>query len=86
MFPTAAVKVFGIQNGGYIFTIMLFFIPLSSISGFLIVQFGKGYISWHTVYWIAAALTAINLVLLYFFEDKEKISKATKNFQKHNEV
>ena len=65
---------------------MFFFIPASSIAGFLIVQFGKGYISWHTVYWIAAALTAINLVLLYFFEDKEMISKATKKLQQLQEM
>lgn len=86
MFPTAAVKLFGIQNGGYIFTIMFFFIPASSVAGFLVVQFGKDYISFATVYWIAGALTAINIVLLYLFDDSEMISKATRELHQIQEL
>ena len=80
MFPTAAVKLFGIQNGGFLFTIMFFFIPLSSIIGFLIIQFGQDYISFEAVYQIAAGLSGLNLVLLYFFNENEIISRATKKY------
>jgi len=37
MFPTVAAKIFGIQYGGQIYTIMFFFIAFSSTLGFLIV-------------------------------------------------
>lgn len=86
MFPTAAVKLFGIQNGGYIFTIMFFFIPASSIAGFLVIQFGKNHISFETVYWIAGVLTAINIVLLYLFDDSEMISRATQELHQIQEL
>ena len=78
MFPTAAVKLFGIQNGGQIFTIMFFAIPLSAMIGFIIKHFGKEYISYETVFLIATALIAINIALLYFYEDAEMISQKTK--------
>ena len=36
-FPAACVKIFGIQHGGQIFTIMFFAIPISSLASFFIV-------------------------------------------------
>jgi len=38
MFPTVAVNIFGVTNGGQIFTIMFFAVPLSSNFGFLMVH------------------------------------------------
>jgi len=83
MFPTAAVKLFGIQNGGQIYTVMFFFIPASSILGFLIVHFGKNYISFESVFLISGFLTFINIVLLYYFEDGEMKSKKTLEYEKN---
>jgi hypothetical protein len=48
---------------------MFFAIPISSIIGFLIIEFGKEFISFEAVYQIAGGLTAINIVLLYFFNE-----------------
>ena len=60
-----------------IYSIMFFFIAASSISGFFIVQFGKNYVSNQTMFMISGAFTAMNMVMLYFFDDSEMISKAT---------
>jgi nitrate/nitrite transporter NarK len=38
MFPTAGASIFGVANGGQIFTIMFFTVPLSSNFGFLMVH------------------------------------------------
>ena len=76
MFPTVAAKIFGIQYGGQIYTIMFFFIAASSILGFLIVEFAKS-VSHQAMFFIAAAFTAFNILLLYYFIDEEMISKAT---------
>lgn len=40
MYPTACVKLFGIQEGGQIFTVMFLITPLSSLLGLLIVETG----------------------------------------------
>jgi hypothetical protein len=37
MFPTLAVKLFGIENGGQIFTLIFFAVPISSIMSFILV-------------------------------------------------
>jgi len=85
MFPTAAVKLFGIQNGGQIFTIMFFAVPASAIAGFLVIHFGKGYISTSSVFIIGSVLTAINIVLLYFYKDTEMVSNKTNELRKIRE-
>ena len=77
MFPTAAVKLFGIQNGGQIFTIMFFAVPLSSMAGFVIEHFGKSFISIEAVFLIGSLFTFLNMILLYYFDDSEMISKKT---------
>ena len=65
-FPAAAAKIFGIKNGGHIYTIMFFANCISSYISFLMVYFGMGY---KAIFTIAACLTASNMVLLYFFDD-----------------
>jgi hypothetical protein len=39
VFPTATVNIFGIKNGGFIYSIMFGVIPLTSLVSFSIVQF-----------------------------------------------
>jgi hypothetical protein len=85
MFPTAAVKLFGIQNGGYIFTIMFFAVPTSAMVGFLIDYFGKSYISFEAVFLIGSFLTALNMILLYIYKDEEMISQKTLDIRKIQE-
>ena len=63
---------------------MFFFIPASSIVGFLIVHFGRHYISFESVFLISGVLTFVNLILLYFFDDKEMKSKKTIEYEKNN--
>ena len=70
-FPAACVKIFGIQNGGQIFTIMFFAIPISSLTSFFIVEFGKDSIDPQTIFVCASVLTVINMIQLYFFDDRE---------------
>ena len=71
MFPTLCVEIFGIQNGGQIYTFLFFFIPFSAITGFILNEFGKKFISSQIVYFIAGGLTCLNFVLLYFFDEKK---------------
>ena len=41
-FPAAAVKLYGIQEAGKIFTISFFAVPLSSMLGFVLAHLVKG--------------------------------------------
>jgi len=66
MFPTACVNIFGIVNGGFVYSMMYCFIPLTSLASFAIVQLGVDY---PIVFYIGAALTAMNMVLLYFVDE-----------------
>ena len=66
IFPTAAAKIFGIVNGGQIFTIMFLIIPVSSMISFMLVELK---VSSETIFYVAAAVTSINMVFLYFFDD-----------------
>lgn len=70
MFPTAAVNIFGIENGGQIFSIMFQANSCSAIASFVVVQLTKENKNNHAVFNIAGILTAINFVLLYFFDDQ----------------
>lgn len=76
MFPTVTAKIFGIQFGGQIFTMMFFFISLSSTSGFLLANYVKQ-IDHQTMFYIAGGLTLLNIILLFFLEESEMVSKAT---------
>ena len=66
MFPTACVNIFGIVNGGFVYSMMYCFIPISALLSFGIVQLGVDY---PIVFYIGAVMTALNLVLLYFVDE-----------------
>ena len=76
MFPTACVKLFGIQQGGLIFTVMFLITPVSSLLGLLIVETGGKNVN-ELVFFVAGALTLTNIILLYFYKDEEIKSKET---------
>ena len=69
-FPAAAVKIFGMEKGGQIFTLMFFSVPLSSLSGFALVQMGDS-VSPKTIFFVGALMTLLNIVLLMIFDDQE---------------
>jgi hypothetical protein len=66
-FPACAVKIFGIAEGGKIFTICHFAVALSSLAGFFL----KKYIREAFIFIVAATLTFINIVLLLLFDETE---------------
>ena len=74
MFPTVAVNIFGVENGGQIFTYMFFCVPLSAISSGLVVTYLQSYIGTYNIFNLSGALTLINLILLHFLSE-EKIKK-----------
>jgi hypothetical protein len=53
---------------------MFFAVPASAMAGFFIEHFGKAYFSFEGVFLIGSALTALNIVLLFFYKDEEMIS------------
>ena len=69
IFPVTAVKIFGIQNGGKIFTIMFFAVPLSSNFGLLMVKVVQQYIGPANIFRVAGCMSLINFVLLYYFDE-----------------
>ena len=68
MFPAAAVKIFGMVNGGQILSIMMFAQPMSSLASY---GFVAANVDYPTVFYIGAALTVVNMITLYFFDDSE---------------
>lgn len=68
-YPALSSKVFGVQYAGEIFTIIFMVIPASSALSFLLVQFGKDSVSPQSIFWIAAAFSAANIVLTYFLDE-----------------
>ena len=71
MFPAAAMRIFGLAYGGQIYSIMFFANAFSSIASFLIVFFGGDKVSPRTIFLLSAALTLVNMISLYFFDDTE---------------
>lgn len=63
MFPTAAVNIFGVQNGGQIFTYMFFCVPLSAIASSCVVNYDE-IIGTENIFYLSGLLTLINLILL----------------------
>lgn len=78
MYPTVTAKIFGIQFGGQIFTIMFFAISVSSTVGFIVAH-NIDDSQLDVVFYISAGLTLINIVLLYFLDEHEMLSKSTKD-------
>lgn len=67
MFATAGVQIFGIKNGGTIFSVIFLATPVTSTLSFILI---KENLPTQTILWVGSAMTAFNLVLLYFFNDK----------------
>ena len=66
MFPTLACKLFGIENGGQIFTFIFFAVPIASLLGFVLVQ---NEFDEEVILRVAAVLTFVNIILLKFFKE-----------------
>lgn len=71
LFSAAAANIFGLKSGGLIFTVVFSACPFASTTSFLLVNFGGDVISTEAVLQIATVLTAVNCVLLYFFDDSQ---------------
>lgn len=69
-FPACAMKVFGNCEGGKIFTIAFFAVPLSSMLGFVLAENSK-YVNEVFIFIVAAVLTFVNIILLIFFDETE---------------
>lgn len=69
-FPAVTAKIFGVQYGGQIFTIIFLIIPVSSLLSYLLVHFGANHISNQTIFLIAAVFSGINIVLIYFLDER----------------
>jgi len=79
-FPAATVRIFGIINGGLIFTFMFFVIPLAALTSLVIVQLtDEG--SYQMIFIIGAVMTGLNIILLYFLDDIEM--KKTKMYKSY---
>jgi len=75
MFPTVAANIFGIQNGGQIFTWMFFCCPLSALSSMAISSEYPTVTDVDYIFNVAASLTFFNLILLYFLDDTKLVIK-----------
>lgn len=71
MFPAAAAKIFGLTNGGQIYSIMFFANSLSSITSSLFVILGKDHIDPQVLFLTGSAFTAINLFLMTKFSEEK---------------
>lgn len=67
-FPAAAVKIYGIEEAGKIFTISFFAVPLSSLLGFALAQH-KEYTGEQSIFLFGSFLTMVNIALLFIFDD-----------------
>jgi hypothetical protein len=63
-------NIFGITNGGFITSVTFMMLPLSSISSFALVFFE---IEPTIIYIVGAALTLLNLIILYNFDDSKMV-------------
>ena len=65
-YPLMIAKIFGLTNGGQITSIAFLMLPVSSLSSFALVFFES---KPTMIYIVGAALTLLNLVILYNFDD-----------------
>jgi len=70
-FPAACVRIFGLENGPHINSFLLTAISFSSLSSLAIVVFFKEWIDFRIVFMIASALTLLNIIVIYRFDDRE---------------
>ena len=66
MFAIASAQIFGIKNGGQIFTIIFCVVPVTTMLGFILVL---AKVSDKTIFIIATILTFLYIILLWFFND-----------------
>jgi hypothetical protein len=72
MFPATCAKIFGIQNGGLVFSVMFFALAISSLFGFLLVQLGaKDPAFAKIILYVATCFTVVNIIMMFFFDDSE---------------
>ena len=69
-FPAATLKIFGIQHGGQLWTIMQFSCALCSLTGFIITEYAKDLVSIETLYIIGAVCICFNIISLTFFNEE----------------
>ena len=77
-FPAACVQIFGLEHGGQAFSLINFGAQLSSLTGYLIVNFGSELLSQRAMYMICSFLTFINLIILCFFNVESPPKKTIK--------
>lgn len=75
LFPYVTARVFGIQSGGILYSILFNGFTIGSLLGFFIQTFLHEYISNEVFFFIATAFSACSLVLLYFFNDNPIIKE-----------
>lgn len=83
LFPAAAANIFGLENGGQIFTLMFFAVPSSSMLGFGLVYFYQDVLGVQNIFLISSLLTAANMAILFFFDEQPMKVKAAKDDEKY---
>ena len=80
LFAATAIEIFGIKNGGQIFSLIGLACPLSSIAGTVLVKAGM------SPFWICnigGLLTLCNFCLLYYFDCTAMLPKGAKSKKLH---
>jgi MFS family permease len=70
LFPAAAAKLYGLAEVGAIYTISFFAVPVSAIIAFILAIY-KEYTGEYSIFIVGSALTALNMIMLLFFDDEE---------------
>ena len=66
VFMATAVNIFGIENGGQLFAIMDWTIPLTGLASMSMALLD---INSEMIIYIGGVLTVINFILMWFFDD-----------------
>ena len=80
-FPAVTSKIFGIEYGGQIYTIIFILNPISTLASYLLIHFGGEKLAKSPVlFYISCVFVVINIGLLYLLDEqpirKRKIQKA----------
>ena len=79
-FSASAVNIFGLKNGGQIFSIIDSALPFASLASMFLVQQN---VSSPYITYAGGTLSLINLILLYLFSDQPMQSKSDLNRSKY---
>ena len=71
-------NIFGITNGGIITSLTFMILPVSSISSFALVVFE---VEPTIIYIVGAAVTFLNLVMLYYFNDSKMVRELNLDYK-----